>query len=336
MPSSRDQKRLGKGLASLVRSTEHGPGVSVSGSGEGTAGAAEAGAEPGASHRPIGLPATGAAAVSGTIVRHIRCDEIKPNPFQPRSAIGEPDLERLADSILSTGLVQPIVVRQRGDGYEMIAGERRWRACELAGLKEVPAIIRAATDEQTLEIALIENIFREDLNAMDRARAYRRYCEEFGLGAEQIAKRLNEDRTTVVNYLRLLELPISVQEMVEDGRLSMGHARALAGLEKREEIERLAELVITNFFSVRALEATVRKERERRAGGKADAEAGRAAAAKKRAHVRDLEDQFARALGVRTEIREGRKKGSGRIVLHYADLDDFDRIVERLGMALDP
>lgn len=262
-------------------------------------------------------------------VRLVRCDAVRPNPFQPRTEITDASIDALAESIRQSGLVQPITIRQVGPGYELIAGERRWRATQRAGLTEIQAIVRTATDEEMLEIALIENIFREDLNAIDRAQAYRRYCDQFALTAEQVAGRLGEDRTTVTNYLRLLELPESVQDMVRDGRLSMGHARALAGITDRHKLESTAQFACANCFSVRAIEELVRKERTAPQAAPSPAPTAETA---KRPHVRDLEQQFVRALGTKVEIQESRKKGAGRIVLHYFTLDDFDRIAERLGI----
>ena len=238
-------------------------------------------------------------------------------------------LDALAESIRRTGVIQPITVRQVGAHFELIAGERRWRAAQKAGLTELPAIARTASDEQMLEIALVENIFREDLNAIDRARAYRRYCDEFGLTADQVAERLGEDRTTVVNYLRLLELPEVVRDMVRNGRLSMGHARALAGLDNAQKIERIAQLAIANSLSVRAIEELVRKDK----AGSISTPPVDHAKAEKRPNVRDLEQQFVRALGTQVEILESRKKGTGRIIIHYFTLDDFDRVAERLGVS---
>jgi len=258
----------------------------------------------------------------------IRCDAIRPNPFQPRAEISEASLDELTESIRRTGVIQPIIVRRQGAAHELVAGERRWRASRRAGLTEVPAIVRTASDEEMLEFALIENIFREDLNAIDRANAYRRYCDAFGLTADQVASRLGEDRTTVTNYLRLLELPASVQDMVRDGRLSMGHARALAGLDERTRIEKVANIASTNYFSVRAIEELVRKEKDKPTAPPP----APAAAPQKRPHVRDLEQQFVRALDTKVEIFESRKKGAGRIVIHYFTLDDFDRVAERLGI----
>ncbi len=161
----------------------------------------------------------------------LKVSQLRPNPHQPRREFPPEHLKSLADSIAKEGVIQPIVVRKAGDSlYEIIVGERRWRAAQMAGLKEIPAVVREATDEQMLEVALVENIFREDLNAIDRAMAYRRYCEAFGLSADQVAQRLGEDRSTVTNYLRLLDLPNEVKQWVVEGRLSMGHARCLLGL----------------------------------------------------------------------------------------------------------
>ncbi|MBN1489132.1 MAG: ParB/RepB/Spo0J family partition protein [Phycisphaerae bacterium] len=311
MAPARDQRRLGKGLSALIQATADAPPRTV---------APPAGPVPEVTPRGA--------------VRSVRCTSIRPNPFQPRADITPDALEELAKSIGKCGLVQPILVRPDGDGYQLIAGERRWRAAQLAGLTEVPAIVRAASDEEMLELALIENIFREDLNAIDRAKAYRRYCDEFGLNADQVAGRLGENRTTVTNYLRLLDLPRSVQEMVQDGRLSMGHARALAGIDDREKVTKLAQLVIANSFSVRAMEELVRKEKEGDDEPKA-ATIGRRVPEEKRPHIRDLEQQFVRALGTKVEVHESRRKGAGRLVIHYYTLDDFDRVAERLGIRWD-
>lgn len=302
MASGSPAKRLGRGLASLIP-------------------APEAAATQHVDSDPSGLGPAPAASV-----RMLPCAQIRPNRFQPRTELSETETDNLAESIRKSGVLQPILVRPDGHGFEIIAGERRWRAAERAGLAHIPAIVREASDEEMLEIALVENIFREDLNAIDRACAYRRYCEHFGLSAEQVALRLGEDRTTVTNYLRLLELPPSVQDMVRDGRLSMGHARALAGLGDETRIEKLAKIACTNFFSVRALEELVRKE-------KASSQMAPASTAPvKRPHVRSLEQQMMGALNTKVEILESRRKGVGRIVIHYYSLDDFDRIAQRLGL----
>ena len=209
------QKRLGRGLSSLI--SVESPVVG----------------KPAAADELV--PASGPAGV-------IRVTEIQPNPFQPRKVMAPEELQALADSIKASGLIQPVIVRASGDNaYHLIAGERRWRASQMAGLSEIPAVVRDATDEQMLEIALAENIFREDLNAIDRATAYRRYCDEFSLSAEQVAQRLGEDRTTVTNYLRLLDLPEEVKQWVADGKLAMGHARCLLAIPSPSDLIRTAK-----------------------------------------------------------------------------------------------
>jgi ParB family chromosome partitioning protein len=255
--------------------------------------------------------------------------QIRPNPFQPRREMSPEGLKTLADSIRKTGLIQPVVVRQtEPQCYELIAGERRWRAAQMAGLNKVPCVLRDVSPTEMLEIALVENIFREDLNAIDRAMAYRRYCDEFSLSAEQVASRLGEDRTTVTNYLRLLDLPAEVRDQVSAGKLSMGHARTLLGLRSPADMVRLAGRAIQEGLSVRVLEKMVREQAELRAA----AAHPRVDEASKRPQVRNLEQLFTQATGTRVEIHESRRKGKGKIVIHYASLDDFDRISQRFGV----
>ncbi|HOB75933.1 MAG TPA: ParB/RepB/Spo0J family partition protein [Phycisphaerae bacterium] len=255
--------------------------------------------------------------------------QLRPNPFQPRRDMPPEHLKALADSIRKSGVIQPILVRQTGEQlYEIIAGERRWRAAQQAGLKEVPVVLREADDREVLELALVENIFREDLNAIDRALAYRRYCDEFALSAEEVAERLGEDRSTVANYLRLLDLPSDVKQWVAEGKLAMGHARCLLGLRSPSEITQAAKRVIEEDLSVRATEKLVRD----RLRARSEAARGSEKTDAKRAQIRRLEESFTRALGTKVEIHEAARKGKGRILIHYFSLDDFDRILERLGL----
>jgi ParB family transcriptional regulator, chromosome partitioning protein len=259
----------------------------------------------------------------------IEVGQIRPNPFQPRRDLPPEQLKSLADSIRKNGVLQPIVLRQKGPNlYELIAGERRWRASQMAGLGAIPAVVRDASDEQMLEIALVENIFREDLNAIDRALAYRRYRDEFDLTAEDVASRLGEDRSTVANYLRLLELPSEVKDYVAAGKLSMGHARCLLAIRSPGDLVRLAQQAIEQGLSVRTLEKLVRERVEARAAASKPS----AVAEDKRPQIRNLEQAFVRAIGTKVEIHESRRKGSGKIVIHYYSLDDFDRISEQLGV----
>lgn len=259
--------------------------------------------------------------------------ELRANPFQPRGNITAEGVLSLAESIDQRGMLQPIVVRARaGGGYEIVAGERRWRAAKALGLERVPVIVREATDEEMLELALIENIQREDLNAIDRARAYHEFCTRFSAGAEDLAKRLGEDRTTVVNYLRLLDLPDSIQEMVAQRKLSMGHARCLLGVTNETRRAGLADAVVENELSVRALEEIVRREKTR------EVEKRPVESAKERgrsAYVYELQERFMEATKTKVTIQEGKRKGSGRIVIEYYSLDDFDRIAALLDVKLE-
>lgn len=296
-------RRLGRGLSSLISVPE----------------------------TPSPDSAADATSLARESAQAARVEQLSPNAFQPRKVIDPTELKALAESIRTSGILQPIVVRRRGaNAYEIVAGERRWRAAQIAGLSEVPITIREATDEQMLEWALVENIFREDLNPIERALGYRQYCDQFGFSAEQVAQRLGEDRSTVANYLRLLELPSDVKEWVASSKLSMGHARCLLALKVPSEVIQLAKQVMDRELSVRAVEKLVRERVEARAtAAKPPAEAKDA----KRPQIRSLEQSFAQALGTKVEIAESRRKGSGKIVIHYASLDDFDRVVERLGVS---
>lgn len=273
-------------------------------------------------------------------------EAIGPGAHQPRRVFNRESIAQLAGSIARNGLVQPLVVRpvRNGHGapqtivqYELIAGERRWRASRAAGLASVPAIIREADDEKALELSLIENLQREDLNAIDRAEAYARYCREFGLKPEEVATRLHEDRTTVVNYLRLLELPEQVKECVARGTLSMGHARAILGVADEKERIELARATEANGLSVRALEELVRRRKVGQPLDSRPAHGAPASGGKREvsAHLLHLQTQFQQALGTKVLIRPSRGKGRGKIIVEYYSLDDFDRIMARLGVRED-
>lgn len=302
-------RRLGRGLSSIISLSE--PDVA-----------------PGATQQTVAQAGTvpeGAATL-------LKVSQLRPNPNQPRREFQPDQLKALADSIAKEGVIQPIAVRKAGkDVYEIIVGERRWRASQMAGLMEIPAVIREATDEQMLEVALVENIFREDLNAIDRAMAYRRYCETFNLSAEQVAERLGEDRSTVANYLRLLDLPNEVKQWVIDGSLSMGHARCLLGLSSPGMRVQVGREAINKDLSVRVLEKLV-KERQTARSAPPESQGGKQA---KRPLVVELEQAFTKALGNRVEIQESRRKGKGKVVIHYRSLEDFDRLCERLDIAPD-
>jgi len=257
--------------------------------------------------------------------REIALDLIDNNPFQTRSQMNEDQLAELAASITANGVVQPVLVRPVAGGrFQLIAGERRWRASKLAGKTTVPAILRQVSDEQAMEITIVENLQRADLNAMEQARAFERLSREFHMTQEQMAQRTGKDRATVANFLRLLKLPSGVQARVESGALSFGHARALLALEHAEEMERAAQRIASLSLSVRQTETYVQ--------GMIDP----SLKARKRPkeeppvdpNVRDAQEQLQRALGLKVIIED--KKGRGKVIIEYARLEDFDALMERL------
>lgn len=250
---------------------------------------------------------------------------ITPNPYQARTVWNEEDLVELADSIRANGVIQPIIVRPFQGGYQLVAGERRYRASQMASRKTIPALVRTVTDEELFEWSLVENIHRRDLNAIERAKAYQRYLNAFSLTQTEAAERLGEDRSVVANYLRLLDLPEEIRQMLADERLSMGHARAILGLPTDELRRKLANRALAGRLSVREVERLVRKYAAQEA-------ATPARAYSKPAHIADLEDKLRRQLGTRVAI-ETRKNGQrGKIVIEFDSLDDFDRITDSLGL----
>jgi len=248
-------------------------------------------------------------------ILHVQLDSIRPNRFQPRKQISDESFENLKASIAQNGILQPVVVRPAQSGYELIAGERRWRAARDLDLEVIPVIIRQADDERALELALVENIQREDLNPIDRALAYRALMNTFGLTQEEAAGRVGQDRSTVANTLRLLDLPEEVREMLRDGRLSMGHARALLALKDPDMIVRTAARVVEEKLSVRETEALSQPKRRRRP---------RARKAKP-PEIVDIEGRLRTALGTKVEVRPGRRRG--RIIIEYYSPEDLDRII---------
>src|SRR5919106_6778214 len=198
----------------------------------------------------------------GSEPSEVDLDSIVPGPMQPRTHFDEASLESLADSIRTHGIVQPLLVRRRNGGYELIAGERRWRAAKLAGFTRVPVLVKEVADENLLEIALIENIQRENLNPIEEAQAYRKLIEAVGLTQEALATRVGRDRSYITNYLRLLKLPDDLQQLVKEGRLSTGHARTLLALSHPDQQRRLARQIIDSGLSVRVVESIVQKMRD--------------------------------------------------------------------------
>src|SRR5215510_10993323 len=201
--------------------------------------------------------------IEGEPLLEVSTDEISPNPNQPRKVFGPEGLEELAASIRSSGLLQPVIARRTAHGYELIAGERRWRAARQAGLERIPVIVREATDAESLELALVENLLREDLNPIEEAEAYQKLLAQFNWTQEQLAQRVGRDRSSIANCLRLLKLPDVIQEDLRTGRLTMGHARALLPLPGAAEQLKLREEILSHSWSVRATEADVQRSRQR-------------------------------------------------------------------------
>jgi ParB family chromosome partitioning protein len=257
--------------------------------------------------------------------RALAIDLLHPGKYQPRSRFTPEELEALAQSVRENGILQPILVRPHdriAGHFEIVAGERRWRAAQLAQLHEVPIIVRTLDDRSTLEIALIENVQREDLSPLEEADGYARLMAEFDYTQETLAERIGKSRSAIANLLRLRGLPEAVRKLVAEGRLSAGHARALIGA--RDPIG-LAEQIVAKDLSVRQAEALVKKEKSE---GAARKKAGSAAAAAKDADTRALENDLSLKLGLKVEIQFDGK--GGRLLLHYGSLDQLDTLIEKL------
>jgi ParB family chromosome partitioning protein len=285
---------LGRGLSALIPSAP--PQTSA---------AAEPTRDPG---RPAGPPT------------ELDIDLLTPNPRQPRTYIEEQTLEELAQSIRSNGVIQPVVVRPVNGRWEIVAGERRWRAAQRAGLLKVPVVVKPVDDANLLQVALIENIQRENLNPIDEAQAYRRLSDEAHLSQEAIATAVGKDRATIANYVRLLRLPVEVRNDVATGALSMGHARALLALPDETAQRRVAREVVSRALSVRDTEAIVRRETA--------PPAPVADAAQSDPNTRAAEDQLKRALG--TRVRIARRRRGGRIEIDFTSEDELQRLFEQL------
>ncbi len=298
---SQPVSRLGRGLSTLI-----GP------------------REPRPLQTPPPTPAGTGAASGSQEVRSLPVGEIHPNPKQPRQHFAEAALEELAASIRTSGVLQPILVRPAGEArYEIVAGERRWRAAQRAGLATVPAIVRAFTEAAALEVALIENLQREDLTALDRAAAYEQYIATFSSSADQLAARLGESRANVTNYLRLLKLSPEIRDLLARGELGMGQARAIAGVTDAARQLSIARLAVRRNLSVRQVEALAKSD--------VPTEPPASAPTGKTRHMQGVETALSKALGLRVKLVAGKRKNSGRVVIHYESLEEFDRLSERFG-----
>lgn len=323
--AKRQQPRLGRGLSSLVGSGG-GSGAAVADleSKPEASGAAPARADA----APV---ANVGAADDGLREGGVGVDEVVASPFQPRTAFDEAGLEELAGSIKRHGMLQPIVVRERagGGGYELIAGERRWRAAKLAGLARVPAVVKAFTDEEAAEAALVENVQRRDLNPVDRARGLKSLGERFGMSHAAIAERVGLERSSVTNLIRITELEEEILTLLAHGELTLGHGKALLSCEPGRGRVTLAAKAVRESWSVREL--------ERRAGGGGNGGGSAAGSGGKTdarpAGVVDLERRLGEHLGTRVTIKTSGAKGSkGAIEVAFYDLDHFDGLMRRLGL----
>lgn len=267
--------------------------------------------------------ATAKAEIS---VNEVDIDLIDPNPQQPRTRFVDSALDELAASIKSNGIVQPIVVRRHGDRYQIVAGERRWRAAQRAGLRRVPVTLKEISDEKLLEVALIENIQRQELNAVEEARAYRKLLDNIGFTQEELAERVGKDRSMISTALRLLKLPETILEMIETEKLSAGHARALLVADGPARQIEIAKAVADFDLSVREVERMVRKKVAERPVNTAD----KGVPLVKDPNVRLAETKLMRALGTNVKITSGKKPGEGKIEIEYYNPTDLDRLYERL------
>jgi len=253
-------------------------------------------------------------------VQHLRIDAIVPNRYQPRQTFSPQELAELTASLKQNGLLQPILVRRKGDGiYELISGERRWRAAKEAGLETIQAVIRNCGDEESVVLALIENIQRADLNPMEMAKTYHRMMNEFGLTQDTIAQRVDCERSSVANIVRLINLPLEIQQLIETNQLSMGHAKVILGLHEQNEQLRVAKLVVSKVLSVRETEKLIESASVARKRGSKEIQ---------RTPWSDVEERLQKRLGTKVVIQKGKR--GGKIVIHYFSPPELDGILETL------
>ena len=253
-------------------------------------------------------------------VQHLRIDAIVPNRYQPRQTFSSKELAELTASLKQNGLLQPILVRRKGDGiYELISGERRWRAAKEAGLETIQAVIRNCGDEESVVLALIENIQRADLNPMEMAKAYHRMMNEFGLTQDTIAQRVDCERSSVANIVRLINLPLDIQRLIETNQISMGHAKVILSLHEQSEQLRVAKLVVSKALSVRETEKLIESASVARKRGTKELQ---------RTPWSDVEERLQKRLGTKVVIQKGKR--GGKIVIHYFSPPELDGIIETL------
>jgi ParB family chromosome partitioning protein len=311
------KKALGKGLSALI------PDTYVNKAAAAPQPAANVPAQPMKTVSTAAAPAA-QGFPQGFLV--VEINKITPNPDQPRQIFSQESIQELADSIKEKGVLQPVIVTRKADGYILICGERRLRAATLCGLDKIPAIIKDLAPQDFLEWGLIENIQREDLNPLEEAQAYQKIMEQSAISQDQVAKRVGKNRTTVANMVRLLRLPDSVREMLASGQLSSGHARALLGMLTPEHQRHLAKRIVQENLSVRQVEAIV---------GRSTARRGAKPARNLTPEIVDLEGRLTRWFGTQVKIHPRKNKNQGRLEIHYFSLDDLDRVLDKAGLPKD-
>ena len=322
---------LGRGLGALMGGGIKSPFAAPSAPGTPAGGSGHAPIPP-PLPAPVPRPPAPAPLPPGSMVRKIARDRIRPSALQPRKEFPQESLAELADSIREQGIIQPLVVRVVGDFFELIAGERRWRAAGLAGLTEVPVIERVATDLEVLELALIENLQRENLNPIDEALGYQQLMTQFFLTQEQVGKKVGRGRVVVANATRLLKLPATVQEAVRDGRLSVGHAKVILGVEDPQQQEILARLAMRGGWTVRQLEAAIAKKDPATSSLAVDLRAA-STPVPVDPHLTDLENRIRDRVGLRIALHY--KGGKGRLDVQFNSNDELDHLLEVLGVTVD-
>lgn len=280
-----------------------------------------------ASRKSVSRETSGPTVLSdGSVLKMVRTTSCEPDRSQPRKTFSEESINELAESIRQKGLLEPLIVVQNRDNdrYTIVAGERRWRACTIAGVKEIPVVVRTFESERDqMECSLIENIIREDLNPIEEAQAYQKLINEFSLTQEEVAKTVQKNRTTITNSLRLLKLSEDVQNYVIEGKLDMGHARALLAVEDPKEQKRLADLIIEKNLSVREVErliASLGKTKKKKPGLDREVAAG----------YRDCESRMNESLGMKVQVKPRADGKSGRIEITFTSQDEFEKVLERL------
>ncbi|EKR73181.1 ParB/RepB/Spo0J family partition protein [Leptospira noguchii] len=263
---------------------------------------------------------------SESALREIRISEIRPNPGQPRKTFSEESLKELSETIKAHGVIQPIVVKELDSGYEIISGERRYRACKLAGFIKIPAIVKNVSENQSMEMAIIENIQREDLNPIEEAIAYKTLSEKLNLKITDISARVGKNRSTISNLIRLLQLPDSVQDLIKNGRISEGHARPLLSLADRKKIEQLAYQIAEKGLTARQVEDLVSNISEGRSSSPEKKKS------RKDVNIVELENKFRKKYSMKIEIGHNQNSGKGKMTIAYPSLEAMEKILNALGL----